>query len=128
MLSRFIGTPEVSLPATLCCRGTPCPSASIMRGATSSIGWSGLTKYVSMLDASCSRPKKAFGPYFKHPASRLQYQGAIAEDNDMAVTEKEMIAWCEKLLAGHAAEPDLTLADYIRAVPGMASLESVPSG
>jgi phosphoglycerate kinase len=46
----------------------------------------------------------------------------------MAVTEQEMIAWCEMLLAGHSAAPDLTLADYIRAVPGMASLEDVPSG
>jgi phosphoglycerate kinase len=46
----------------------------------------------------------------------------------MAVTEKEMTAWCEKLLSGRAAEPDLTLADYIRAIPGMASLQDVPSG
>ena len=46
----------------------------------------------------------------------------------MAVTEQEMTAWCETLLAGHSAAPDLTLADYIRAVPGMASLEGVPSG
>jgi phosphoglycerate kinase len=46
----------------------------------------------------------------------------------MAVTEKEMIAWCETLLAGRDAAPDLTLADYIRAVPGMAELEDLPSG
>jgi phosphoglycerate kinase len=46
----------------------------------------------------------------------------------MAVTEKKMTAWCEKLLSGRAAEPDLTLADYIRAIPGMASLQDVPSG
>ena len=46
----------------------------------------------------------------------------------MAVTEKEMTALCKTLLAGHAANPDLSLSDYIRAVPGMASLEDVASG
>jgi phosphoglycerate kinase len=46
----------------------------------------------------------------------------------MAVTEQQMIDWCENLLAGKAANPDLSLSDYIRAVPGMASLQEVPSG
>ena len=46
----------------------------------------------------------------------------------MAVTEREMTAWCETLLSGSEANPDLTLADYIRAVPGMASLAELPSG
>src|SRR5688572_5372936 len=46
----------------------------------------------------------------------------------MAVSDKEMIAWCETLLAGKAADPDLTLADYVRDIPGLASLEDVPSG
>ena len=46
----------------------------------------------------------------------------------MAVTGKEMIAWCEKLLAGRAAAPDQTLADYIRSIPGLASLEELPRG
>jgi phosphoglycerate kinase len=46
----------------------------------------------------------------------------------MPVTEQEMIAWCETLLAGRAAAPSLTLADYIRAIPGVASLDSLPSG
>ena len=46
----------------------------------------------------------------------------------MAVTEQEMQAWCEKILAGKAAAPELTLADYIRAIPGLASLEYLPSG
>ena len=32
----------------------------------------------------------------------------------MAVSEQEMQAWCETLLAGRAAAPDLTLADYLR--------------
>jgi phosphoglycerate kinase len=46
----------------------------------------------------------------------------------MGVTEKEMQAWCETLLAGRAAAPDETLADYIRAIPGVASLEDLPAG
>jgi phosphoglycerate kinase len=46
----------------------------------------------------------------------------------MPVTEQEMTGWCEKLLAGRAAAPDLTLADYIRAIPGMASLDDLPAG
>lgn len=46
----------------------------------------------------------------------------------MAVTEQQMTKWCEMLLAGHEAAPNLTLADYIRGVPGMASLADVPSG
>jgi phosphoglycerate kinase len=52
----------------------------------------------------------------------------LAEDNSMPVTEQEMKAWCERLLAGRAAAPDLSLADYIRSVPGMAALEDLPSG
>jgi phosphoglycerate kinase len=46
----------------------------------------------------------------------------------MAVSEQQMVAWCEKLLAGHSAGPDLSLSDYIRSVPGMASLEQIPAG
>jgi phosphoglycerate kinase len=46
----------------------------------------------------------------------------------MAVSEKEMQAWCETLLAGRSAAPDLTLTDYIRAIPGVASLEDLPAG
>jgi phosphoglycerate kinase len=46
----------------------------------------------------------------------------------MAVTEQEIQAWCEKILAGKSAAPDLTLADYIRAIPGVASLEDLPAG
>jgi len=46
----------------------------------------------------------------------------------MAVSEQEMIAWCENLLTGRAAAPELTLADYIRAIPGMATLADVPAG
>jgi phosphoglycerate kinase len=46
----------------------------------------------------------------------------------MAVTEKDMQAWCETLLAGRSAAPDQTLSDYIRAIPGMASLEDLPKG
>jgi phosphoglycerate kinase len=46
----------------------------------------------------------------------------------MAITEKEMIACCETLLAGKAAAADLTLPDYVRDIPGLASLEDVPNG
>jgi phosphoglycerate kinase len=46
----------------------------------------------------------------------------------MAASEKEMIAWCETLLAGREAAPDLTLADYVRDIPGLAALEDLPSG
>ena len=46
----------------------------------------------------------------------------------MAVTDREMIALCESLLAGRDAAPELTLADYLRAVPGMAELDKLPSG
>jgi phosphoglycerate kinase len=46
----------------------------------------------------------------------------------MAVTEKEIQAWCETLLAGRSAAPDQTLSDYIRAIPGVSSLEDLPAG
>ena len=46
----------------------------------------------------------------------------------MAVSDKEMQAWCQTILAGRAAAPDLTLADYIRAIPGVASLKDLPAG
>jgi len=46
----------------------------------------------------------------------------------MAVTDKEMQSWCQMLLAGHSAAPDLSLSDYIRAIPGVASLEDLPAG
>ena len=46
----------------------------------------------------------------------------------MPVTEKEMLAWCEMLLASRSAAPDLELVDYVRAIPGLAVLEEVPDG
>src|SRR5262245_9388103 len=46
----------------------------------------------------------------------------------MAVTDREMTAWCETLLAGREAAPDLSLADYLRAILGMGELEKLPSG
>lgn len=46
----------------------------------------------------------------------------------MAVTEKEMQAWCETLFDGRSVAPDLSLSDYIHAVPGVASLEDLPAG
>ncbi len=46
----------------------------------------------------------------------------------MTMTPKQMIAWCEALLAGRAAAPQLELVDYLQAVPRLESLENVPSG
>lgn len=46
----------------------------------------------------------------------------------MAVSEQEMVKWCETLLAGRKAVPDLTLADYVRTIPGLAAIQDVPSG
>ncbi len=46
----------------------------------------------------------------------------------MAVTEQQMQSWCQTLLAGREAAPDQTLADYIRAIPGVASLQDLPAG
>jgi phosphoglycerate kinase len=39
-----------------------------------------------------------------------------------------MTEWIKTLLAGREAAPELTLADYIRAIPGMAELDNLPSG
>src|SRR3954453_9444491 len=57
-----------------------------------------------------------------------KYPDAASGGQHMAVTDKEMQAWCETLLAGRSAAPDLTLSDYIRAIPGVASLEDLPAG
>src|SRR6186997_2925565 len=57
-----------------------------------------------------------------------KYLGADSGGQLMAVTEKELQAWCETLLAGRSAAPDLSLSDYIRAIPGVASLEHLPKG
>jgi phosphoglycerate kinase len=46
----------------------------------------------------------------------------------MPVTEQEMLAWCKTLLAGRAAAPNLTLKDYLAAIPKLDSLSDVPSG
>jgi phosphoglycerate kinase len=46
----------------------------------------------------------------------------------MAVTEHQIVNWCDKLLAGRKAESDLSLADYIRAIPGLAAIQDLPSG
>ncbi len=46
----------------------------------------------------------------------------------MPITEVQMHAWCEKLLAGREAAPDLTLNDYLVAIPRLATLADVPSG
>lgn len=46
----------------------------------------------------------------------------------MTVTDREMQAWCQNLLAGRSSAPQLSLADYIRAIPSMASLQELPAG
>jgi phosphoglycerate kinase len=46
----------------------------------------------------------------------------------MAITVNDIQAWCETLLAGRAADPNLALADYLDAIPGLGSLEDLPSG
>ena len=46
----------------------------------------------------------------------------------MSITASEMQAWCEKLLAGREAAPDLKLQDYLNAVPRLDSLADVTSG
>jgi phosphoglycerate kinase len=46
----------------------------------------------------------------------------------MPVTDQQMQAWCDTLLAGRDAAPDLTLADYLRSIPGLAALQDLPSG
>jgi phosphoglycerate kinase len=46
----------------------------------------------------------------------------------MAVSQQDIQAWCGTLLAGRAAAPDSTLADYLDAIPGLGSFEDLPSG
>jgi phosphoglycerate kinase len=46
----------------------------------------------------------------------------------MTVSANDMQAWCEILLAGREAAPTLALADYLDAIPGLGSLEDLPSG
>jgi phosphoglycerate kinase len=46
----------------------------------------------------------------------------------MPVTDREMLPWCEALLAGREAAPDLKLADYLRAIPTLDALADLPSG
>jgi phosphoglycerate kinase len=46
----------------------------------------------------------------------------------MPVSSKDMRTCCETLLAGRAAAPDMTLAEYLDAIPGLGSLEDLPSG
>ena len=46
----------------------------------------------------------------------------------MAVSPQDIQAWCGELLAGRAAAPDMTLADYLDAIPGLGSIEDLPAG
>jgi phosphoglycerate kinase len=69
--------------------------------------------------------------FVQHPTSSIQHpvsRNYPGRTITMSVTEHEMRAWCERLLAGRAAAPELTLADYIRAIPSLAALETLPTG
>ena len=46
----------------------------------------------------------------------------------MTISPQQMASWCETLLAGRAAAPELELVDYLEAVPRLDSLADVPSG
>ncbi|QDU54012.1 phosphoglycerate kinase [Aeoliella mucimassa] len=46
----------------------------------------------------------------------------------MPVTPAEMQTWCETIVEGRAAAPDLGLNDYLSAVPRLESLADLPSG
>ncbi|TWT73786.1 Bifunctional PGK/TIM [Posidoniimonas polymericola] len=44
------------------------------------------------------------------------------------VSVAQMKSWCEKIVKGREAAPDLTLGDYLSAVPSLDSLSDVPAG
>ncbi len=46
----------------------------------------------------------------------------------MAVSPQDMQGWCGTLLAGRAANPGLSLSDYLDAIPGLGALEDLASG
>jgi 3-phosphoglycerate kinase len=46
----------------------------------------------------------------------------------MSVTPAAMQAWCEALLAGRAAAPELTLEGYLADIPRLESLADLPAG
>jgi phosphoglycerate kinase len=58
----------------------------------------------------------------------FKYPEADSGGQHMAVTEREMQDWCQTLLKSQTAGSNLSLADYIRAIPGIASLEDLPAG
>lgn len=46
----------------------------------------------------------------------------------MTVASDQMLKWCETLLAGRQAAPELELADYLNSVPRLETLADVPAG
>ncbi len=46
----------------------------------------------------------------------------------MTLTTEQMQQWIANLLAGHAALPELELADYLEAIPRLDSLDDLPAG
>jgi len=46
----------------------------------------------------------------------------------MTVSADQMLQWCQSLVAGREAAPELELVDYLAEVPRLESLDDVPSG
>ncbi len=46
----------------------------------------------------------------------------------MTVSAQDIQVWCETLLAGRAANPNLSLADYLEGIPRLGSIEDLPGG
>lgn len=46
----------------------------------------------------------------------------------MAISAEQMTQWCQTMLAGRAAAPELELVDYLEAIPRLDSLADLPSG
>ncbi|TWT47474.1 phosphoglycerate kinase [Botrimarina hoheduenensis] len=46
----------------------------------------------------------------------------------MAVSDASLQTWCETLLRGRAASPDMSLNDYLGAIPRLESLADLPAG
>ncbi len=44
------------------------------------------------------------------------------------MTQQDMLAWCETLVAGQKASPDSVLIDYLNGAPRLESLSDLPSG
>ena len=90
-----------------------------------------------MLDAGCGQtgsaselsevePQSNAITSIQHLASSIKTPPA--EDNTWPFRNKKCKRGAKPCSPAGTAAPDLTLADYIRAIPGLASLEDLPSG